>query len=293
MRGGSVHLQKGFDPDTLLATIERERINFTLLVPTMIYVLLDHPRLDAADLSSLELLLYGASPMSPARLTEGLARIGPVFSQLYGQTECYPVSVLRKADHDAKRPELFESCGFPIAACDVRILDDDDREVTMGQPGEICVCGPHVMAEYWQRPDETAATLRNGWLHTGDIARADERGYLFILDRKKDMIVSGGFNIYPREVEDVLSAHAGVAMVAVIGVPDAKWGEAVTALVVPRAGARPDPDELIALVKARKGSAHAPKHIEVVDALPTTAVGKVDKKALRARFWAGQKRMVG
>ena len=145
MRGGSVHLQKGFDPDTLLATIERERINFTLLVPTMIYVLLDHPRLDAADLSSLELLLYGASPMSPARLTEGLARIGPVFSQLYGQTECYPVSVLRKADHDAKRPELFESCGFPIAACDVRILDDDDREVTMGQPGEICVCGPHVM----------------------------------------------------------------------------------------------------------------------------------------------------
>jgi fatty-acyl-CoA synthase len=293
MRGGCVHLQRGFDPDALLATIARERINFTLLVPTMIYVLLDHPRLDAADLSSLELLLYGASPMSPARLTEGLARIGPVFSQLYGQTECYPVSVLRKGEHDAKRPELFESCGFPIAACDVRILDDDDREVGVGQPGEICVRGPHVMAEYWQRPDETAATLRNGWLHTGDIARADERGYLFILDRKKDMIVSGGFNIYPREVEDVLSAHAGVAMVAVIGVPDAKWGEAVTALVVPRAGARPDPDELVALVKARKGSAHAPKHVEVVDTLPTTAVGKVDKKALRARFWAGQKRMVG
>lgn len=293
MRGGTVHLQKGFDPDAMLAAIARERINFALLVPTMIYVLLDHPKLDAADLTSLELLLYGASPMSPSRLVEGLERIGPVFSQLYGQTECYPVSVLRKSDHDARRPDLFESCGFPVAACDVRILDDDDREVELGQSGEICVRAPHVMVEYWKRPDETAATLRSGWLHTGDIARADERGYLFILDRKKDMIVSGGFNIYPREVEDVLSAHVDVAMVAVIGVPDAKWGEAVTAMVVPRAGARLDTDELIALVKARKGPAHAPKHIEVVDSLPTTAVGKVDKKALRAGFWAGQKRMVG
>jgi fatty-acyl-CoA synthase len=293
MRGGTVHLQRGFDPEAVLAAIGRERINFALLVPTMIYVLLDHPKLDGADLSSLELLLYGASPMSPSRLTEGLERIGPVFSQLYGQTECYPVSVLRKADHDARRPELFESCGFPIAACDVRILDDDDREVAVGQSGEICVRAPLVMVEYWKRPDETAATLRNGWLHTGDIARADERGYLFILDRKKDMIVSGGFNIYPREVEDVLSAHADVAMVAVIGVPDGKWGEAVTAMIVPRAGARPDANELIALVKARKGPAHAPKHIEVVDSLPTTAVGKVDKKALRAKYWAGHKRMVG
>lgn len=293
MRGGSVHLLRGFDPDAMLATIARERINFTLLVPTMIYVLLDHPRLDAVDLSSLELLLYGASPMSPSRLVEGLERIGPVFSQLYGQTECYPVSVLRKSDHDAKRPELFESCGFPIAGCDVRILDDDDREVATGQSGEICVRAPHVMAEYWKRPEETAATLRNGWLHTGDIARTDERGYLFILDRKKDMIISGGFNIFPREVEDVLAAHAGVAMVAVLGVPDAKWGEAVTAVIVPRGGASPDANELIELVKRRKGAAHAPKHVEFVDSLPMTGVGKVDKKALKAKFWAGQSRMVG
>jgi fatty-acyl-CoA synthase len=293
MRGGSVHLQKGFDPEAMLACIARERINFALLVPTMIYVLLDHPRLDGADLASLELLLYGASPMSPSRLVEGLDRIGPVFSQLYGQTECYPATVLRKADHDRQKPELFESCGFPIAACDVKILDDDDQEVAVGQSGEICIRAPHVMAQYWKRPAETAATLKNGWLHTGDIARADERGYLFILDRKKDMIVSGGFNIFPREIEDVLSAHPDVAMVAVIGVPDAKWGEAVTAMIVPRAGARPNVDELIALVKSRKGSAHAPKHIELVDSLPSTAVGKVDKKALRAKFWAGQTRMVG
>jgi fatty-acyl-CoA synthase len=293
MRGGTVHLHKRFDPEEIFATIARERINFTLLVPTMIYVLLDHPKLDQSDLSSLELLLYGASAMSPSRLVEGLTRIGPVFSQLYGQTECYPVSVLRKADHDSRQPELFESCGFPVACCEVRILDDQDDEVPVGTPGEICVRAPHVMAEYWRRPEETAETLKNRWLHTGDIARTDERGYMFILDRKKDMIVSGGFNIYPREVEDVLSTHVDVAMVAVLGVPDPKWGEAVTAVIVSRGGANPDAGELIELVKRRKGPAHAPKHVEFVDALPMTAVGKVDKKALKAKFWAGQRRMIG
>jgi fatty-acyl-CoA synthase len=293
MRGGTVHMLKGFDPEAVLQTIERERINFILFVPTMIYVLLDHPALDKTDLSSLELLLYGASAMSPSRLVEGIERIGPVFSQLYGQTECYPVSVLRKADHNPKTPELFLSCGFPIAACEVKILDSDDQETKTGEAGEICVRAPHVMAEYWKRPDITAETLKNGWLHTGDIARMDERGYMFILDRKKDMIVSGGFNIFPREVEDVLSQHADVAMVAVVGVPDDKWGEAVTAVIVPREGAHPRPDDLIAMVKAQKGPAHAPKQVQFVTELPMTGVGKVDKKKLRASFWAGRDRMVG
>jgi fatty-acyl-CoA synthase len=293
IRGGTVHMLKGFDPDAVFKTIERERINFTLFVPTMIYVMLDHPALDKTDLSSLELLLYGASAMSPSRLVEGIERIGPVFSQLYGQTECYPVSVLRKADHDPKTPELFLSCGFPIAACETKILDDNDQEVETGEAGEICVRAPHVMAQYWKRPEQTAETLKSGWLHTGDIARADERGYMFILDRKKDMIVSGGFNIFPREVEDVLSQHADVAMVAVVGIPDDKWGEAVTAIVVAREGTRPNAEELINLVKARKGSAHAPKHVKFVTELPMTGVGKVDKKVLKAGFWTGRERMVG
>ena len=292
-RGGTVHMLKGFDPEAVLSTIQREHINFTLLVPTMIYVLLDHPQLAKTDLSSLQLLLYGASPMSPSRLVEGIERVGPVFSQLYGQTECYPVSVLRKADHDPRTPELFLSCGFPIAACEVKILDDSDREVAQGDAGEICVRASHVMAEYWKRPDVTAETLKSGWLHTGDIARCDERGYMFILDRKKDMIISGGFNIFPREVEDVLTQHADVAMCAVVGVPDDKWGEAVTAIVVPREGTRPNAEELIALVKAKKGSAHAPKHVQFVKQLPMTGVGKVDKKVLKASFWAGRERMVG
>ena len=293
MRGGTVHMLKGFDPEAVFKTIERERINFTLFVPTMIYVMLDHPALDKTDLSSLELLLYGASAMSPSRLVEGIERIGPVFSQLYGQTECYPVSVLRKKDHDPKTPELFLSCGFPIAACQVKILDNDDQEVATGEAGEICVRAAPCDGRILEAAGHTAETLRSGWLHTGDIARKDERGYMFILDRKKDMIVSGGFNIFPREVEDVLSQHADVAMVAVVGVPDDKWGEAVTAVIVAREGARPDADELINLVKAKKGSAHAPKHIKFVTELPMTGVGKVDKKVLKAGFWTGRDRMVG
>ncbi len=293
MLGGTVYLQKGFDAGRVLETIQRERINMALLVPTMIYVLLDHPALDSTDLSSLELLMYGASPMSPSRLVEGLERIGPVFSQLYGQTEGYPLTVLRKADHDKASSERFASCGHPVADVEIRLLDDELSEVPTGEAGEICARGPQVMEQYWKRPDQTAETLKGGWLHTGDIARADERGYLYIVDRKKDMIVTGGFNVFPREVEDVLTSHPGVAMVAVIGVPDQKWGEAVTALVVPRSGAAPDAAELIQLVKNRKGAAQAPKRVEFVDALPLTAVGKVDKKVLRARYWAGQQRLVG
>ncbi len=293
IKGGTVHLLKGFEPERFLATIEREKINCTLMVPTMIYVMLDHPRLAEMDLSSLELILYGASPMSPTRLVEGLERIGPVFSQLYGQTECYPVSVLRKADHDAKRPELFASCGFPITSCSVTLRDDDNEEVAPGEAGEICVRAPHAMEQYWKRPEQTAETFKGGWLHTGDVARADERGYLYIVDRKKDMIVSGGFNIFPREVEDVLSSHPDVAMAAVIGVPHEKWGEAVTALIVARPGTQPVAEALMQHVKDRKGSTHAPKQVEFVDSLPLTAVGKVDKKVLRAKYWTGRDRQVG
>lgn len=293
LRGGTVHLAKGFDPEKLLSIVAKERINMTLLVPTMIYVLLDYPKFDKAALASLDLLLYGASPMSPTRLIEGLERIGPVFSQIYGQTECYPVSLLRKADHDRNRPELFGSCGFPVSGCQVKLLGPDGQEVATGEAGEICVRAPCVMDEYWKRPEQTAETLAGGWLHTGDIARADERGYLYIVDRKKDMIVTGGFNVFPREVEDVLMSHVGVAQAAVIGTPDPKWGEAVTALIVTKAGVRIAEEELIDLVKQRKGGPHAPKRVEFVDALPLTAVGKVDKKVLREKFWAGQTRMVG
>ena len=293
LRGGTVHFEGAFDPARLLATIARERISQTMLVPTMIYMLLDHPDLARTDISSLALLIYGASPMSPTRLMEGLDRLGPIFCQLYGQTECLPITVLPKEDHRADRPDLFASCGVPATGCAVRLCDAAGEEVAAGTPGEICVRTAAMMDGYWQRPDLTAEAMGDGWLRTGDIARADADGYLFIVDRKKDVIVTGGFNVYPREVEDVLTAHPGVAMAAVIGAPDPKWGEAVTALVIRKAAAQVDAEALIELVRARKGAIHAPKRVEFVDALPLTPVGKADKQALRARFWAGHDRMVG
>jgi fatty-acyl-CoA synthase len=159
-RGGTVHLLKGFDPEEFLATIARSKINVTMMVPTMIYVMLDDPKLETTDLSSLELLLYGASPMSPTRLVEGLERIGPIFGQLYGQTECYPISLLGRADHDARRPELFASCGFPLASCTVSLLDENNQPVAKGEAGEICVRATQAMEGYWKRPEQTAETFR-------------------------------------------------------------------------------------------------------------------------------------
>jgi fatty-acyl-CoA synthase len=276
IRGGTVHLAQGFAPEEVLATIERERISMTLLVPTMIYALLDHPSLEHTDTSSLELLLYGAAPMARTRLTDGLARLGPVFSQLYGQTECYPISVLRRADHAEE--ELLSSCGTPVSNCSVRLLDDDGQDVPAGEVGEITVRSPAAMDEYWKVPDVRV----DGWLRTGDLARSDERGFLHLADRKKDMIISGGFNVYPREVEDALAAHPDVAAAAVFGVPDERWGEAVAAAVVLRAGSVTGTAELLAHVRALKGPVQTPKRLRFVSALPVTPLGKVDKRALRA-----------
>jgi len=237
--------------------------------------------------------MYGAAPMSPTRLLEGLERIGPVFCQLYGQTEGYPLTVLRKGDHNKDDPGLFAACGHPCTSVQVALLDEDGNEVPVGEVGEICAQAPQVMDEYWQRPEQTAETLANGWLHTGDMAFADERGFLYIVDRKKDMIITGGFNVFPREIEDVLTTDQNVAMAAVIGVPDDKWGEAVKAVVIPRPGAEIDVDALIQRVRDAKGAVQAPKSVDIVEEIPLTPLGKPDKKALRETYWAGQGRRVG
>jgi fatty-acyl-CoA synthase len=291
MRGGTVHLLPKFDPDAVLATIAAEHIDTTLLVPTMIYSLLDHPGIERFDLSSLANLIYIAAPISTSRLAEGLERFGPIFSQWYGQTEAPNlISQLRRADHDPSRAERLKSCGRPAIGVEVRVIaaGSDDAATE----GEICVRGPLVMAGYWRNPEATAETLQSGWLHTGDVARLDEDGFLYIVDRKKDMIISGGFNIYSREVEDALSRHPAVAQAAVVGVPHEKWGEAVKAFVVPRAGAQVDPAELIASVKVLTGSHMAPKSLDLVATLPLTPLGKVDKAALRKPFWSAAARQV-
>ena len=283
IKGGTVHMMTGFDPGAVLQTIEREKINFALFVPTMIYALLDHPEVTTRDLSSLELVLYGASPMSVSRLREGIEKIGPVFAQLYGQTELYPISMLSKHDHDTSNPERLLSCGRPVVGVDVSIRDDANEEVPVGEVGELCVRGSSAMISYWKRPDLTEETLAGGWLHTGDVGRQDAEGYLYIVDRKKDMIISGGFNVFPREVEDALTAHPAIAAAAVYGIPDEKWGEQVTAAVVLKPGATADERTLIEHVKQLKGPVQAPKVVHLVDSLPQTAVGKIDKRALRAR----------
>ena len=213
--------------------------------------------------------------------------------QFYGQSEApMTLTVLRKEDHDPDNLDRLASCGKPVAWADVALLDADCNPVAPGEPGEICARGPLLMKGYWNKPEETAEAFAGGWLHTGDVAREDADGFWYIVDRTKDMIVSGGFNVFPREIEDVLTTHPSVAAAAVIGVPDEKWGEAVKAVVVARPGAEIDADELIALVRERKGPVYAPKSVDVVDALPLTAVGKPDKPTLRARYWGDNTRRV-
>jgi fatty-acyl-CoA synthase len=293
LRGGSLVVLPGFDPERYLDAVERYRITATMLVPTMIYALLDHPKLATTDLSSLEVVYYGASAISPARLQEAIARLGPIFFQFYGQAECpMAITALRREEHDPGDLARLASCGRPAPWTRVALLDDGFEPVEPGTPGEICVRGPLVMKGYWNKPEETAAALAGGWLHTGDVAVSDDEGFLTIVDRKKDMIVTGGFNVFPREVEDVIGTHPAVAQVAVIGVPDERWGEAVKAVVVLRDGAAASPEEITALVRDRKGPVYAPKSVDFAEQIPVTGLGKPDKKALRQTYWGSSTRMV-
>ncbi|MBP2330597.1 fatty-acyl-CoA synthase [Kibdelosporangium banguiense] len=285
IKGGSLVVLPRFDPAEVLRVIEEQRITATMLVPTMLYALMDHPDSQTRDLSSLQTVYYGAAAINPVRLREAIDRFGPIFAQFYGQSEApMAISYLAKGDHDDKR---LSSCGRPSAFLRTALLDPDGNPVKPGEPGEICVAGPLLAAGYWNLPDITAETFRDGWLHTGDVAREDEDGFWFIVDRIKDMIVTGGFNVFPREVEDVVAEHPAVAQVGVIGTPDEKWGEAVTAIVVLRE--TPESiegltEEIKSSVRDRKGSVHVPKNIIVADSLPVTALGKPDKKALRAKY---------
>jgi fatty-acyl-CoA synthase len=294
VKGGCLYVLSRFDPAEVLRTIEEQRITATMLVPSMLYALLDHPDSRTRDLSSLETVYYGASAINPVRLREAIDRFGPIFAQYYGQSEApMVISYLAKGEHDEKR---LSSCGRPSALLRTALLGEDGAPVPVGEPGEICVAGPLLAGGYWNLPEETAATFRNGWLHTGDIAREDEDGFWFIVDRTKDMIVTGGFNVFPREVEDVVAEHPSVAQVGVIGTPDERWGEAVTAIVVLREDVGRDEaavatltEEIQALVKERKGAVQAPKRVIVAESLPLTGLGKPDKKTLRAQYWDGDR----
>jgi acyl-CoA synthetase (AMP-forming)/AMP-acid ligase II len=297
LRQGRCVLLERFDPETLLATIAAERGTATLLVPTMLYLLLDHPRRDAHDLASLRNVLYGAAPIAPERLRQAIEVFGPVFTQFFGQTEA-PMALTalpREAHLVGGRPagdDVLASAGRPTYPTAIRLVDEAGRDVDDGEPGELIARSPNVMSGYLDDPAATSAALRDGWLYTGDVARRSPDGLITIVDRRKDVIISGGFNVYPRDVEDALFQHPAVRQAAVVGVPHAKWGEEVRALVVLQDGAAPDPAALLEFVRARKGSVAAPKSIEFTDAIPLTPLGKVDRKAIRARYWAGRARGV-
>jgi len=297
IKGGTLFVLPRFDPAEVLRTIEEQQITATMLVPTMLYALMDHPDSHTRDLSSLETVYYGASAINPSRLKEAIERFGPIFAQYYGQSEApMVITYLAKQDHVTGDERRLSSCGRPSAFVRSALLDEKGEPVPVGEPGEICVSGTLLAGGYWKLPDETADTFRDGWLHTGDVAREDQDGFWYIVDRTKDMIVTGGFNVFPREVEDVVAQHPMVAQVGVIGVPHEKFGEAVTAVVVLRPDAPTDDDSIARMtaeiqdaVKERKGSVQAPKQVIVRPELPLTPLGKPDKKALRAQFWTGER----
>lgn len=291
IRGATVVLTDGFDAKEMVELLERETITWTFLVPTMIYRLLDQLA-QASSSTSLRTVVYGAAPISPERLREALEVLGPVFVQLYGQTECPNWGTkLAKEDHRLTNADLLASCGKASIFADVKVVDDVGAELTRGEIGEICLRSPYTMKEYLLDPKSTEEKFLGSFIRTGDVGVMDESGYVYLLDRKNDMIITGGMNVYCREVEDVMSQHPHVRHVAVIGIPHADWGESVHAVVV---CSGPIGDrELIAWSKARLAAYAAPKSVEFVEVLPETPFGKIDKKALRAPYWSGTSRSIG
>ncbi|WP_072801685.1 AMP-binding protein [Rhodococcoides yunnanense] len=285
--GGHVVVMPAPDIGKFLSLIEHHGITHAFLPPTVIYGVLDHPDLDSTDLTSLRCLWYGAAPMSPTRLEEALARIGPVLGQLFGQTEApNMIAVLSPAEHfrddGSIATERLASAGRPTPLTTVAIMDDRGTVLGRGERGEIVVRGPLVMPGYHENPDATAEVSTFGWHHTGDIGYLDDDNYLFVVDRAKDMIITGGFNVYSAEVEQALLTHPAVKESAVVGLPDDKWGERVTAAVQLRPNHVVSGEELIAFVKERLGSVKAPKQIQIWDDLPRSKVGKVLKTEVRS-----------
>ncbi|MEU8698601.1 AMP-binding protein [Streptomyces sp. NPDC048680] len=296
-RGGTVVVLKRPDPVALLESIERNAVTDLFLPPTVIYRLLKTPGLAGYDLASLRYFLYGSAPMSTERLRECLEVFGPVMTESFGQTEAPgSISFLRPEEHFANGEVADDarllSCGRPSPLVQVEIRDEQGTAVTAGERGEICVRGDLVMKGYYRNPEATAEAVRDGWLHTGDIGFLDAQGFLTLTDRKKDMIISGGFNVYPAEVEQVIWSHPAVQDCAVIGVPDANWGEAVTAVVELNEGADLDVAGLIEWCRGKLGPVRTPKRVDITERLPRSVNGKVLKKDLRELYWTDRTRQI-
>jgi len=288
---------KTFDPRIVFETLQRRKVTNIFMAPAMIKRLISSPEIDRYDLSSLKCIHYGGAPIYVEDLKLSVRKLGQMFVQLFGQAEApMTISYLRKEEHllegTEEQMKRLTSAGIPRTDVEVKIVDDQDRDLAPGRMGEIVVRGEVVMKGYWRNPTATAETLRGGWLHTGDLGIMDEKGYVYILDRAKDMIISGGENIYSREIEDVILRHPAVHEVAVIGVPDEKWGESVKAFVALQEGQKTTEEEIINFCKDHLASYKKPKSVEFIQAIPKNPYGKVLKRELRERYWTGEARRV-
>ena len=295
-RGGTNLTMNSTDLDAFGAAIQKEKITQAFFVPTVLYRILEMDLHGKYDLSSLESFYYGASPMDPKKLSGLLQKFGNIFTQFYGSTEAWaPVAALEKADHANQSEEglkRLSSCGRPTTAQEVAIVDDEGRAVPVGERGEIWVRGPGIVKGYYKNPEQTEEEFVDGWWKSGDIGYMDKDGYIYIVDRKKNMIISGGFNVYANEVESALLSHSAVLMAAAIGIPHDEWGEAVHAEVILKEGVSVTADELIEHVKKMKGAVKTPKTIAFVKELPINAAGKILHKTVREKYWKDKTRKV-
>jgi acyl-CoA synthetase (AMP-forming)/AMP-acid ligase II len=288
---------KSFEPELVFKTLQEYRVTNMFAAPTMIKLMIDDPAVDKYDHSSLKALNYGGAPMLVEDMKDAIAKLGPCLVQLFGQGESpMTITYLPHRDHvpdgSPEQMKRLASAGIPRTDVEVKIFDAGDNELPTGETGEIVTRSDLVMKGYWRNPEATAETIKNGWLHTGDIGYMDDGGYLFIMDRSKDMIISGGENIYPREIEEVLIQHPAVREVAVIGVPDPKWGEGIKAVVSLVEGQSVTEDELILFCKDHIASYKKPKSVDFVNELPKSNYGKILKRELRAAYWKGKERRV-
>ncbi len=291
--GMAVLVEKQFEPGAALRSIAETKPTITAFAPAMIQMLLDHPDAAATDFSSLRLVMYAGSPISLGLITRALNAMPCEFMQFYGATETAgAVTLLRPNEHDLEHEDKLKSCGRPLPLIDLRIADDDGNDVLDGEPGELWIRSPALASGYWNKPEVTTGVFREGWYRSGDIAIRDADGLYYIHDRLKDMIISGGENIYSTEVESVLSTHDAVVSVAVIGVPDERWGEAVKACVIRAEGSEVTESELLEYCRSRLAGYKIPKSVAFHESFPMTGSGKIAKKDLRAPYWADGKRSV-
>jgi len=296
-RGARNIILPRYDEQEVLEAIERERVTSLLLIPTMLYRLLMIPNLKSFDLSSVRRIWYGTAPMAVEKLTEAIKVFGNVFRQNYGMSEiAQPITFLEPEDHVIEgtpaQKRRLSSAGRPAMGVEVKVVDEDGQRVGPGRVGEILIRSNKLMKGYWKKPEETAEAFKDGWFHTRDMGTVDEDGYIYIMDRKSDMIISGGFNIYPREVEDVIMSHPGVAEAAVIGVPHEMWGEAVKAMVILKEGVNLSEAQIIEHCKKNLASYKKPTSVDFIEEIPKNLYGKVNRRTLKETFWKGHDRWV-